>query len=58
MNSKKDVSERSNCCKLCNKIYSSYKTLWTHTKKFHNDDVVLCCTNVVDNVVLCCTLLY
>jgi ERCC4-related helicase len=23
-------------CKLCNKKYSSYKSLWNHNKKFHN----------------------
>jgi len=23
-------------CKLCNKNYSGYKSLWNHTKKFHN----------------------
>ena len=22
-------------CKICNKIYSSYKSMWNHTKKFH-----------------------
>ena len=33
-------------CKLCNKDYSSYKSLWNHTKKFHNNDV----KNVKENV--------
>jgi hypothetical protein len=23
-------------CKICNKKYSSYKSLWNHNKKFHN----------------------
>ena len=37
MEIKKDISERSYNCKLCNKEYSSYKTLWSHNKKFHKD---------------------
>ena len=24
-----------NICKICNKYYSSYKSLWNHNKKFH-----------------------
>lgn len=27
----------SYCCKSCNKSYSSYKSLWNHNKKFHNN---------------------
>jgi len=23
-------------CKVCNKDYSSYKSLWNHNKKFHH----------------------
>ena len=26
-----------NICKLCNKKYASYKSLWNHNKKFHLD---------------------
>jgi hypothetical protein len=26
----------SNECKICNKEYSSYQSLWIHNKKFHN----------------------
>ena len=26
-------------CKICNKDYSSYKSLWNHTNKFHNNNV-------------------
>ena len=33
-------------CKVCNKDYSSYKSLWNHTKKYHNNDV----KNVKENV--------
>ena len=33
-------------CKVCNKYYSSYKSLWNHTKKFHNINV----TNMTPNV--------
>jgi hypothetical protein len=25
-------------CKICNKTYSSYKSLWTHTKNIHKND--------------------
>ena len=25
-----------NKCKICNKLYSSYQSLWIHNKKFHN----------------------
>lgn len=24
-----------NICKICNKNYASYKSLWNHNKKFH-----------------------
>jgi hypothetical protein len=33
-------------CKVCNKDYSSYKSLWNHNKKFHNINV----TNMTPNV--------
>ena len=33
-------------CKVCNKDYSSYKSLWNHTNKFHNNNV----KNVKENV--------
>jgi len=26
-------------CKVCNKIYSSYQSLWIHNKKFHNKNI-------------------
>jgi len=35
-------------CKICNKIYSSYQSLWIHNKKFHNqtsDKVLICSDN-------------
>lgn len=25
-------------CNVCNKDYSSYKSLWNHSKKYHNDN--------------------
>ena len=30
-----DDKEDEHKCDICNKIYSSYKTLWTHNKNFH-----------------------
>ena len=27
-------------CNECNKIYSGYKSLWAHNKKFHNKTVI------------------
>ena len=27
-------------CLICNKVYSSYKSLWTHNKKFHNTNII------------------
>ena len=41
-------------CNVCNKLYSSYKSLWNHNKEFHKNNVVKCGDNVVkcgDNVV-------
>jgi len=47
-------------CKICNKEYSSYKSLWNHTNKFHkndvntvNTDVNTLVTNVEDNKLKC-----
>ena len=34
---KKDLSDF--VCKICNKSYSSYQSLWNHNKKFHKMDV-------------------
>ena len=28
-------------CSICNKVYSSYKSLWTHNKNFHNKPVII-----------------
>jgi hypothetical protein len=33
-----DNNDGSNICNICNKIYSSYKSLWNHNKKFHNEN--------------------
>jgi hypothetical protein len=32
-------------CKVCNKYYSSYKSLWNHNKKFHNTTLHLTTSN-------------
>ena len=34
-----DLTNWLNICEKCNKKYSSYKSLWNHTKKFHNTNV-------------------
>ena len=33
-------------CKICNKFYSSYKSLWNHNRKFHNNIQRKCSINV------------
>ena len=33
-------------CISCKKFYKSYKSLWNHNRKFHNNDVVECGSNV------------
>lgn len=30
-----DNKDGLNKCNICNKRYSSYKSLWNHNKKFH-----------------------
>jgi hypothetical protein len=35
-------------CQVCNKKLSSYKSLWRHTKNFHNEVVLDCTVNVLD----------
>ena len=42
-------------CNICNKDYSSYKSLWNHNKKFHTKNVVQNGTNEVLSVVVCDT---
>ena len=37
-------------CNICSKLYSSYKSLWNHNKKFHKNDVTGNVTNVTGNV--------
>ena len=32
-----DINDRCNDCKICNKSYASYKSLWTHNKRFHKN---------------------
>ena len=34
-------------CKICNKEYSSYQSLWIHNKRFHIPDTTLCHPNVI-----------
>jgi outer membrane protein OmpA-like peptidoglycan-associated protein len=43
-------------CKICNKKYKSYQSLWNHNKKFHNQNVVVCSSNKVVSDVVCGTL--
>ena len=43
-------------CKICNKKYKSYQSLWNHNKKFHNQNVVVCSSNEVVSDVVCGTL--
>jgi len=37
-------------CKICNKNYASYKSIWNHNKKFHNNNVSRNVANVSQNV--------
>jgi len=39
--------DRCSHCKICNKYYASYKSLWNHTNKFHLDKDTKCSLNVV-----------
>ncbi len=39
MDNKHDIKKDDYYCKVCNKKYKTYKTLWEHNKKFHNDNV-------------------
>jgi outer membrane protein OmpA-like peptidoglycan-associated protein len=43
-------------CKICNKQYKTYQTLWKHNKKFHHQNVVVCSSNEVVSDVVCGTL--
>jgi hypothetical protein len=40
-------------CDVCNKYYASYKSRWLHIKKYHNNNVVKCSINVVDDIKNC-----
>jgi hypothetical protein len=40
-------------CDVCNKFYASYKSRWLHIKKYHNNNVVNCSINVVNNEKKC-----
>jgi hypothetical protein len=37
-------------CKICNKNYASYKSIWNHNKKYHNNNVSKIVSNVSENV--------
>jgi len=39
MNKNNDIKKDDYYCKDCDKKYKTYKTLWEHNKKFHNEDV-------------------
>ena len=34
------LKKNKHICKLCNKIYSSYQSLWAHNKKFHKQNII------------------
>ncbi len=34
-------------CDICNKIYSSYKSLWKHNKNIHNNNIIPHNTNII-----------
>ena len=40
-------------CKICNKEYSSYKSLWNHNTKFHNVKIPQCQYNVNTKSIPC-----
>jgi hypothetical protein len=40
-------------CEFCNKYYASYKSRWLHIKKYHNNNVVKCSINVVEDKKKC-----
>ena len=51
-------NEDDHKCNICNKTYSSYKTLWTHNKNKHkniiiphNTNIILDNTNIIHNLV-------
>ena len=33
-------------CNICNKLYSSYKSLWNHTKEFHKNNIPIVSKNI------------
>jgi hypothetical protein len=37
-------------CKICNKYYASYKSIWNHNKKFHKENVSNSIPNVSSNI--------
>ena len=37
-------------CDVCNKLYSSYKSLWKHNKNIHKSEEIKKCQNVVINI--------
>jgi len=47
MDTKMDIKVEYSC-KVCNKQYSSYKSLWNHNNKFHNEKVINCNKNVIN----------
>jgi hypothetical protein len=34
-------------CNICNKTYSSYKTLWTHNKNKHKNNIIPHNTSII-----------
>lgn len=55
MENKHDIQKDEYYCIQCNKKYKTYKTLWEHNKKFHNDkcnaNVIICNSKRNENVI-------
>ena len=49
MNKVKEKSEL--CCIICNKLYSSYQSLWIHNKKFHVTNVQKCTSSIIKSYI-------
>jgi len=43
------MEKKDYICKICNKFYKNYKSLWKHNYKYHKPNVVQSCSNVVEN---------
>ena len=41
MNDKQNIKKDVYYCNVCDKKYKTYKTLWEHNKKFHNNNIII-----------------